>query len=62
MFASNRLYEEHATDTELRNCAEYVTANAWIDAGTANATVKANWSCDDGGNATALAEGWIKAF
>ena len=64
MFANDSLWEEHATDTELRNFAKYVTANAWIDAGTANARVKANWTCDDYGKfgSATLAEGWIKAF
>ena len=58
MFSSTA--EQDATDTELGDFADYVRRNAWIDAGTANATVKASWICT-GADAT-LAQGWIKAF
>ena len=42
-FASN--YEWAATDAELKEFAEKVTANAWDDAGTANAKIKSTWKC-----------------
>jgi len=58
MFKSNT--EQNATDTELSNFAKYVRDNAWIDAGTANATVNASWMCT--GEDATLAQGWIKAF
>jgi len=42
-FASSQEWE--ATDAELKEFAEKVTANAWDDAGTANAEIKSTWKC-----------------
>lgn len=42
-FASIR--EEDATDSELKDFADYVKANAWDNAGTSTAKLKTGWGC-----------------
>lgn len=53
-------HESLATSDEKVAFIEYVTANAWDDAGTANAEVKENWQCAN--KDRAMAQGWALAF
>ena len=52
--------EAKATDAELKTFVDQVTANAWDDAGTANAKIKSNWKCTSTDMEHVL--GWSAAF
>ena len=52
--------EAKTTDAELKTFVDQVTANAWDDAGTANAKVKSNWKCTSTDMERVL--GWSAAF
>jgi len=59
-FKFANIREAQATDAELKEFVDQVTANAWDDAGTANAKVKSNWKCTSTDMEHVL--GWSAAF
>jgi len=59
-FKFANIREAQATDAELKEFVDQVTANAWDDAGTANAKIKSNWKCTS--TDMELVLGWSAAF